>query len=136
MSTQPIAKSTDLVQVSSSKLTGSAWRGALIGLIPLGLLTITVAVSILLTTLARQIFTTAGFFAQQQASVTVLIVGLVLTLAVYAIAIWRTLRRVGIWLQKGKIVQSRVALWALGVTALVVVTPILLALILPQHPAP
>jgi hypothetical protein len=123
-------------QSSSSEVANSVWRGVLTGLIPLGLLVVLVTVTMLLTALARLLFTNAGFFTQQQASVIVLIVGLILTIAVFAVAIWRVLRRVAVWQQNVVIVQANAALWALGVTALVVVVPVLLAILLPQHPFP
>lgn len=136
MSTHSIDESTVPAPTPSSKLTRGAWRGALIGLVPLGLLIVSVAVTLLLTALARQLLAAAGFFAQQQVAVITLIVGLVLASVVYAVAIWRTLRRVRIWQQNGEIAQVSAALWTLGATALVVVVPVLVALLLPQHPAP
>jgi hypothetical protein len=136
MSTHAMNDSTVSRQIPSSEATSSVGRGVLIGLVPLGLLIVLVTVSVLLTTLARLLFASAGFFVQQQAAVIVLIVGLILTIAVFAVAIWRVLRRVAAWQQEGVIVQANATLWALGVTALVVVVPVLLALLLPQHPAP
>ena len=65
-----------------------------------------------------------------------LIAGLVLAIVVIAIAVWRVLRRVAAWQQAGAAVQANAALWALGATALVIVIPILLAILLPQHPFP
>ncbi len=123
-------------QTSASALKGSAWRGILIGLIPLGLLLALVAVTLLLTTLARLLMGSAGFYAQQQAAVIVLIAGLILASGVYVIALWRVVRRVATWQHVGEKVQARATLWALGTTALVVVIPVLLTLLLPQHPAP
>jgi hypothetical protein len=46
------------------------------------------------------------------------------------------LRRVAAWQQAGAAVQADAALWALGATSLVIVIPILLAILLPQHPFP
>ena len=115
---------------------GSILRGALVGLIPLGLLIVVVAVTFLLTALARQLVASSRFFAQQQAAVIVLIAGLVVALVVYVVAIVRTLRRVKAWQQGGVSGQARAALLALGVTALVVLLPVVLAIVLPQHPAP
>ena len=106
------------------------------GLIPLGLLIVLVAITIALTALARQLLVGSGFFAQQQASLIVLIAGLLLACAIYVVALWRTLHNVGIWQQEEKRVQASAALWALGATALIVVIPVLLAVLLPQHPAP
>jgi hypothetical protein len=65
-----------------------------------------------------------------------LIAGLVLAIVVFAIAVWRVLRRVAAWQQAGAAVQANAALWALGATALVIVIPVLLAILLPQYPAP
>ncbi len=136
MSTHSMNDATIARQTPSSEVTGSVGRGVLIGLIPLGLLIVLVTVTVLLTTLARLLFASAGFFVQQQAAVIMLIVGLILTIAVFAVAIWRVLRRVATWQRDGVIAQANATLWALGVTALVLVVPVLLALLLPQYPAP
>lgn len=136
MSTHSIEDSTAPVGQPSAERTGSAVRGALIGLGPLGLLAGFVALAVVLTALARALVADAGFFAQQQAALSTLIAGLVLAILIFAIAVWRVLRRVAAWQQAGAAVQASAALWALGTTALVIVIPILLALLLPQHPAP
>jgi hypothetical protein len=134
MSTPSIEDTT--VPAQTPALPGSPWRGLLIGLIPLGLLIVMVAATVALTALVRQLFVGPGFFAQQQASLIVLIAGLLLACAVYAVALWRTLHTVSSWQQQEKRVQASAGLWALGATALIVVIPILLALLLPQHPTP
>ncbi len=136
MSTHSIEDATAVAREPVTSVKGSAMRGTLIGLIPLGLLASCVALAVLLTVLARLLFANAGFFTQQQAAVIVLIVGLILTIAVFAVAIWRVLRRVKVWQQDGVTIQANAALWALGASALVIVVPILLALLLPQHPFP
>jgi ABC-type nickel/cobalt efflux system permease component RcnA len=89
-----------------------------------------------LTAFARQLYEGAGFFAQQQAAVIVLSAGLLLAIAVFAVAIWRVLRLVATWQQNGARMQANAALWVLSATALLVVLPVVLALLLPQHPAP
>jgi hypothetical protein len=136
MSTHSMNDSTVPGPTSSSEVANSVWRGVLTGLIPLWLLIILVTVTLLLTALARLLFANADFFTQQQASVIVLIVGLILTIAVFAVAIWLVLRRVAVWQQNVMTVQANAALWSLGITALVVVVPVLLAALLPQHPFP
>src|SRR5271157_2550103 len=136
MSTHSIDESTVPAREPSSEVTGSAMHGALIGLIPLGLLASVVAIVLGLTALARQLVAASGFFVQQQTALIVLIVGLVLAIVVFAIAVWRVLRRVAVWQQTGTAMQAKAALWALGATALVIVLPVLLAVLLPQHPAP
>jgi uncharacterized membrane protein YdbT with pleckstrin-like domain len=137
MSSQSFNTFNGPAQYPSSQYKGSALRGVLIGLIPLVLLLVLVAVTFLLTAPARQLVASSGFFAQQQAALIVLIIGLVMALVVYIIAIVRTLRRVKAW-QKGGALggQARAALLALGLTALVVLLPVVLALVLPQNPAP
>src|SRR5215469_14368373 len=115
---------------------GSSLRGVLAGLIPLGLLLVFVALTVLLTALARQLVASAGFFAQRQTALIVLIAGLVVALVVYILAIVRTLRNITFWQQSGAFGQARAALFALGCTALVVLLPVVLAIVLPQNPAP
>jgi uncharacterized membrane protein len=136
MSSQSFNTFSGSAQNPSSQHKSSALRGALVGLIPLVLLIVIVAVTFLLTALARQLVASSGFFAQQQASLIVLIAGLVMALVVYIIAIIRTLRSITAWQRVGSVGQARAALLALGFTALVVLLPVVLALVLPQNPAP
>jgi hypothetical protein len=136
MSSQSFDTFNSRAQNVSSQNKGSVLRGVLVGLIPLGLLLVLVALTFLLTALARLLVASSGFFAQQQAAVIVLIAGLVVALAVYVVAIVRTMRRVKAWQLGGASGQARAALLALGVTALVVLLPVVLAIVLPQNPAP
>ncbi len=136
MSTHSLDESPVPARASSAEMKGSAARGAWVGLGPLGLLAVFVALAVILTALARQLAAGSGFFAQQQAELSTLIAGLVLAIVVFAIAVWRVLRQVAAWQQAGAAVQANAALWALGTTALVIVIPILLAILLPQHPFP
>ena len=124
------------VSARSSEKGKDVWRGILIGLIPLGMLVIVVIAILLLTTLARLLFAGSGFFSQQQAAVIVLIAGLVLAIAGFGLAAWRVLRLVALWQQGEARARASAALWTLGTTALVIVFPVLLALLLPQHPFP
>jgi hypothetical protein len=119
-----------------SQAKGSALRGFLVGMIPPGLLLIIVAVTVLLTALVRQLVASSGFFAQQQAALIVLIIGLGVALVSYIIAVVVTLRSVTAWQRVGAVGQARAALLALGFTALVVLLPVVLAIVLPQSPAP
>lgn len=114
----------------------SALLGVLVGLIPLGFLLLVGAATVLLTALVRQLVVSSGFFAQQRASLIVLIAGLVVALVVYIIAIVRTMRSVKVWQREGAGGQARAALLALGFTALVVLLPVVLVIVLPQSPAP
>ena len=136
MSTHSIDESTVPAREPSAEVKGSAVRGAWVGLGPLGILAGFVALAVVLTALARQLAAGSGFFAQQEAVLSTLIAGLVLAIVVFAIAVWRVLRRVAAWQQAGAAVQANAALWALGATALIIVIPVLLGLLLPQYPAP
>ncbi len=115
---------------------GSALHGVLIGLIPLGILAGVVLLAIIATAIARELTTGGGFYAQQEAALITLIVGLVLAIVVFAIACWRVLHQVGLWQKAGAAVQAATTLWTLGLTSLVIISPILLAFLLPQHPFP
>ena len=113
-----------------------ALRGALLGLVPLVLLVLIIAIALALASLARQLFAAPGFFAQQQVAIIILIAGFVLALVAYVIAIVLTTRRIASWQQNGIAARARAALWSLGITALIVILPFLVAILLPQHPAP
>ena len=136
MSTHSIEEANAVGREPLPVTKGSVMRGVLIGLIPVGLLAGCVALTIALTALARQLASGSGFYSQQQAALSMVIVGLVLTVAVFAIAVWRVVRRVATWQQSGITQQANAALWSLGATALVIVIPLLLAILLPQHPFP
>jgi hypothetical protein len=136
MSTHLIEKSTTRTRESSAEARGSAVRGALIGLIPLELLAGVVLVAIVVTALARDLADDGGFFVQQQTALIILIVDLVLAIVVFALAVWRVVRQIAAWQRTGVAMQANAALWALGATALVIVVPVLLAGLLPQHPFP
>jgi hypothetical protein len=97
MSTHSIDESTIPAREPSSEVTGSAVRGAWVGLGPMGILAGFVALAVVLTALARQLAAGSGFFAQQEAALSTLIAGLVLAIVVFAIAVWRVLRRVAAW---------------------------------------
>ena len=118
------------------EVKGSAIHGVLIGLIPLGLLAGFVLIAVVATALARELTAGGGFYVQQQAALITLIVGLVLAIVVFAIACWRVLHQVGLWQKTGVAIQATATLWTLGFTALIIISPILLAILLPQHPAP
>ena len=136
MSTHLIDEPAVSAQSRFSERGKEVWCGLLIGLIPLALLVIMVFATVLLTALTRLVFTDAGFYAQQQAAVIVLIAGLILAIAVFAVALWRILRHVALWQLIEAKTRVNAALWTLGASALVIVIPVVLALLLPQHPFP
>jgi hypothetical protein len=112
------------------------WRGVLVGSVPIVLLAILVSVTLLLTPLVRTLAASGGFYAQRQATLISLAVGGALAAAGYVAAIvwaWRHMTR---WSRAGAPAPIQGALVALGVTALLVVVPLILAFVAPQHPAP
>ena len=117
-------------------LRGDVRRGLLVGIMPLVRLLVIVGLALLLTALGRILTAGQGFFTQQQVSVIVLGAGLLLAAAMYVAGCIRALRHVGQWQRTGDAAPAAVALWVLGATALLVLLPVLLALVLPQHPAP
>ncbi len=136
MSTHSINETSVPAQEPSSQLRGSVKRGVWTGLIPLALLAVFVAIALVTTAIARQLVADSGFAVQGQVALINLAAGLILAIAVFAVAVWRVLRRVALWQQIGESVQAKATLWTLTATALIIVVPVLLAVLLPQSPAP
>jgi hypothetical protein len=136
MATHSIDEAAAPTPQQSVEMKGSALHGVLAGLIPLGLLAGVVLIAVVATAVARELTAGGGFYVQQEAALITLIVGLVLAVIVFGIACWRVLHQVALWQKMGEAVQAAATLWTLGFTALVIISPILLALLLPQHPAP
>lgn len=124
------------MRAQSSSSENNTWRGLLIGFVPLALLVVMVVIALAVTALIRQFLDPSGFFVVQQAALITLIAGLVIALVIFVVAIVLTLQRVAAWQQIGATKSSRAALWSLGITAFIVLLPVLLAIVLPQNPAP
>ena len=84
-----------------------------------------VILTIVLTAVVRTLGASQGFFVERDLAVTVLIVGLALTTLFYGLACYRLFRR-----------GLTADMVALRIIALVVLIPVILAIVLPQHPAP
>ena len=136
MSTHSINETSVPAQEPSSQSRGSAIRGVWTGLIPLALFVFFVAIALGTTAFARQLVVDSGFAVQGQVALINLVAGLILAIAVFGVAVWRVLRRVALWQQSGERVQAKATLWTLAATALIIVVPVLLAVLLPQSPAP
>lgn len=117
-------------------LSQNVWGGIGVGAIPLALLLGFFALGLALTAAARALTIGSGFFTEQVVTVIVLAAGLLLAATVYTIAIVRVWRHMkGLW-QAGNVVEAYSILWTLALTAVLVLVPLLLAFIIPQHPAP
>lgn len=116
--------------------TGTFWRGALVGGAPIALLATIFGAALLISLFARMLTASGGFFAQQQATLIVLVVGSALAALGYISAIiwaWRWQRRQYL---AGAITSTRGALTSLVLTSLLMLLPLILAAVLPPHPAP
>ena len=101
---------------------------------PRAVVVVCVTATVGLTVVARHLLAGSGFFAVQRACVIVLAGGSSVSALLYAIAGIRALRRVRAWQHEGRTASAGGALCGLAMTALVVALPILLAVLLPQHP--
>ncbi len=93
-------------------------------------LVLTVLGITLLTILIHHLTASAGFIVQQQVNVISIIVGLVVVAIVYILGIMRMLRKIREWEHQGKTALANVALWSLGVTALILALPIVLMVLI------
>jgi hypothetical protein len=105
-------------------------------LLPLGVLAVLVAAAVGLTAGVRALTSGQGFSNEQLATVLTLGIGLALGFLGYTIAIVRIWRCMTAWRLAGAGRQATGALWGLAITALLVLLPVVLALVIPQHPAP
>lgn len=111
-------------------------RGVARGLLPLLGLVLAAGVTVGLTVLAWQLTPGLDFFARRDISMAIAAIGLVATVVLYARMCIRALRRVARWQESGEIASAIGALVALGLTAILVLLPLILAVLIPQHPAP
>lgn len=112
---------------------GAWWRVVAGALVPLAVLVSGVLLTLLLTAIFRQALPSADFFLQQRVALLVILCGLCLTLILFGVALWRILRRLAAY-PSAK--QQSLAFCVLGASAVVIALPLVLAVFLPQHPAP
>lgn len=111
-------------------------RGLVVGVVPLALVAAVVALFLVVEMLVGHLTAGQDFFTAQRIAVIVLIVGMIATIATYAVSCRVALRRIVAWQAAGDQAPARGALLGLALTALVVLLPVLLAVFVPQHPAP
>lgn len=115
---------------------GGSLRGMLEGLVPLALLAVVMALGIALTLGARLATAAQGFDVEQTVAVSVAALTLLLAAILYTIACVRALRSARVWERAGNQPRAQGVLWGLALCVLLVLVPIVLAAVLPQHPAP
>lgn len=130
------AGSAPIPGLESPSRRGDFQRGLLAGFTPIALLLILVALSMLATTGVRVATAGLGFGAQHPILVIVLAGGLVIGAITYTVSCVRVLRRLSAWQRAGATVRASGALWALGIGAVILLVPLILAALWPQHPAP
>jgi hypothetical protein len=106
------------------------------GASPLIATAIPLAITLLLTLLARALTQDQGFLAERIATSVVLFLGLLTAIVGYILGCRRALRHLTAHEQSGAINRARGARFALAITAALLLVPVLLAIVLPQHPAP
>ena len=118
------------------RTTHTFWRGIWIGLIPLGLLVATIGLSIGFAILARLVSVPAGFLVWRWIVEGIWVGGLVIAAVVFLYATFRVLRVANRWQRVRLQSQASGVFWALGISALLILLPLLIAVMLPQQPAP
>lgn len=112
-----------------------AMRGFLAGFLPLGMLLGTLLVTLVVTWVVRMLLSAADFSAQQTVFALVFGLGLLAATITYVAAMVRTVRRARRWQTTGEAERARGSWWALALTGILVVLPVILAVALPQSPA-
>ncbi|HEX9067935.1 MAG TPA: hypothetical protein VF807_04140 [Ktedonobacterales bacterium] len=123
------------MEQTSPASRGSFLVGLLRGLIPLIVAVVLLAITTAGATWIRSATNTEGFFAQQAADVFVVALGLLITALVFGVLAFRAFRVVRDWQAKGLTASATGALWALAITAGLLLVPVVLAFTLPQYPA-
>jgi hypothetical protein len=132
----PMPASTSATPSPESSSGDRPGPGLVAGLVPLGWVVLIVIVALAVAALGRGLTAGQGFAVQQGTAVGVLVVGLLAAAAAYIVSGRRALRQVAQWQQVGMTARATGALLGLALGALVVLLPLLLAIFLPQHPAP
>jgi hypothetical protein len=120
---------------ASSATADNILRGAGVGLAPAAFFYVGILVGFGVVSLLRVATFGLGFLTQLPA-LNVLsalcLVALAVGLTLVSVRVFRQARR---WREAGETTAANAVLWGLGASALLVLVPVLLAILLPQHPA-
>ncbi len=119
----------------ASSQGGSVMRGVVTGIAPLALFAALGVVAVLATILARNLSAGEAFLSQQPMLIAVLGVILLIAFVAWVAGCRWALRRARAWEQTGDLAQATATLWTLGVSAVILLLPVILAIVMPQHPA-
>ncbi|HEY7021576.1 MAG TPA: hypothetical protein VH349_10700 [Ktedonobacterales bacterium] len=120
---------------ASGGATGAILRGAGVGLAPAAFLYLSALVVFGFDTLMRVATTGLGFLTQLPILNVTSMLCLVALAVGFTLVSVRAFRRARRWRQDGETTAANAALWGLVVSALLVFVPVLVAILLPQHPA-
>lgn len=110
-------------------------RGIWTGLAPLILLVVLGALAVALTILVRDLTNGEAFLSQQAMLVAILGIGLLVAFGAEIAGIVWSLRRARAWERLGAWRQAAVVRWTLAASALILLLPVIVAIVFPQHPA-
>lgn len=112
------------------------WPGLWFGLRPLVSLIFSLLVWLAVLLVAQHLLGGAGFLTQRLAGTIILALALLTGATFFLRQCRRVLKQIAAWQENGStLAAAQGALVALGVSAVVVALPVILGLVLPQHPA-
>jgi hypothetical protein len=120
---------------ASGATADSILRGVGIGLAPAAFFYVGVLVGFSLVSLLRVATVGLGFLTQLpllNVTSALCLVALAVGFALVSVRVFRQARR---WREAGATTAANAVLWGLGASALLVLVPVLVAILLPQHPA-
>jgi hypothetical protein len=118
-------------------MRADGWRtGVVAAALPLAVLLAIVVVGVITLALVRALTAPFGFLTEQAVVLATLALLGLLALMGYALACRRVMARIHAWQLTDQGAPAGAAMVTLSLTGLIVVLPVLLATLLPQHPAP
>jgi hypothetical protein len=125
----------DTMTGASGATADNTLRGAGVGLAPAAFLYLGALVAFGVVSLLRVATTGLGFLTQLpilNVTSVLCLVALAVGLTLVSVRVFRQARR---WRENGETTAANAVLWGLGASALLVLVPVLVAILLPQHPA-
>jgi hypothetical protein len=107
-------------------------RGVFAGLVPLGLLLTGIAGTLLVSVLTLSLTESVAFATRQTLMLAIAVVGLLATVVIYGAACVRLLRQIQRWQREGASKEAAAALWMLVLSALVALSPLVVAALVPH----
>ena len=120
---------------ASSATADHILRGVGVGLAPAAFFYLGILVGFGVVSLLRVATSGLGFLTQLPALNVVSALCLVALAVGFTLVSVRVFRQARRWREAGETTAANAVLWGLGASALLVLVPVLLAILLPQHPA-